>query len=233
LSLAYLASLQLQAYEYPDAQGKVTAFPWDWMSNLNGQPAGFKLVGLNDVVVIIPGTKTLEQWKLNFEAFAETTDHAVLGPIHEGFWAGIEPWCVELVKAMPQGRRITIIGHSRGGAQCQLVAALLELSGIMVAEVIAYAPPRVGFAQFQAWWNAAGIPLIPYCTRNAAGTEHDYVPDVPYAIAALGEPYVQWELSGLNVIPVPGDKWGPFKYHHMGLYAQALGVTVPPNVLDA
>lgn len=211
-----LAQLQLAAYEYPDAAGVATPFPWSWKTTLNGEPAGF-VERPEGTVIIIPGTRDRNQWRLNFEALPETTDHPLFGKLHAGFYDGCEGFAAAVAAQKPKGP-LYIIGHSRGAAQAPDIAALLSVRGIVVSRLVLFAPPRPGTITLSLF--LAGVSKTLY--RNTGPDGHDYVTDVPFSIPMLA-PYCQvGPLTDVHAEPLPNDEWGCFRFHHMQLYAAAL-----------
>jgi hypothetical protein len=210
-----LAALQLAAYEYPDASGVVTPFPWDWQTTLKTRPAGYKIVD-GHCVIILPGTEDWQQWLLDFDAVP--FDHPTFGPIHSGFWQGIEAFCDEFIKAHDEvaaNLPIVIACHSLGGGEGPQLAAELLRRGIEVARLVCFAPPRCGTQVLGAY--IARINKTLYRTRGSMWPGHDIVTDVP-----TDPPYKHvWPLTDVTVTPLASDAWEA-RYHHMTLYAGAI-----------
>lgn len=214
-----LAQLQLAAYEYPDANGTVTPFAWDWSTTLKTKRAGYKLAG-GCLVVILPGTQDTAQWEDDFAAFPRWTAHPTFGPIHAGFWVGIEAFCAALVPELQKhGLPVIIEGHSLGAGEAPLVAAEIRSYGIAIDRLVCWAPPRPGMRQLADY--LADVPKALYRTVGTETPGHDLVTDVPFTVPLIA-PYCQvGPLTDLTVTPAPTDPWLCFRYHHMELYTDA------------
>jgi len=133
--------------------------------------AKFTIVG-NEFIVAIPGTATALGWMRDLE-FWPTWDK-VLGPCHDGFlangralWSAVQPH-------LSQGKEIVFAGHSLGGAEAQILAALRGA----LCRVVTFGSPRL----------ALGVnPLFPILVRRATtqltlyARPDDPVPHVPPA----------------------------------------------------
>ena len=123
----------------------------------------------------------IEDW-LNDADFTPQPDPE-LGLVHSGFMDSFEnlwPGIVQQIKAWqaagklgPQVK-VYITGHSKGGALAMLAALKLRTENILpVTEVVTFAAPRVGGADFAAKYAAQGI--VGYRYEN----QDDVVPHVP------------------------------------------------------
>lgn len=210
-----LVKLQLAAYEYDGMP-----FAWDWSAQIKSDNivlGGIKNVG-DDQVLIFPGTRTLDEWRMNFQALPESTDHPVFGPVHRGFFTGLEPFVTMAQTHLNPNKTIYVVGHSRGAAEAPLAAALLRMAGLLVTRIVMFAPPKTGEAKFVAFM----APVDKVLYRNSGPDGHDYVTDVPAYIPGLA-PYVH--LAGLTDVrgePDPLDAWGLFRFHHIQYYLQGL-----------
>lgn len=220
LSDRQLAQLQLVAYEYPDANGVRTPFAWDWVTNLGDIRAGLKREG-DDQVLIFPGTgggvdeaETLRQWALNFSAvLVPELKHPRWGWIVAGFYDQLENFMAEALGQIDHTKPLYLIGHSRGGAQCQLAAAWLKDCGVPISRIVAFAPPRPAQQALFDYLN--DIPGVGYEAVDDVAVLHDYVCDVP----PWGREGVR--MKSVRVIAAPRDKWGPFACHHIEGYANS------------
>lgn len=218
ISDSALAQLQLAAYE--------ADFIWDWSVVLKTKKAGWKIVD-GQIVIVLPGTQDDAQWRADFTAFPILTDHQIFGKVHAGFWEGIEGFGDALVesfsRAVMSGISLTpiIVGHSLGAGEAPLLAAELKRRNMIVKKIVAFAPPRAGMKGLADY--LADIPSTLYCTTGDEAPCSDLVCEVPFEIPGLA-PYCQInKLTPLEVVPEADDPWFLLKYHHMSLYAGALG----------
>ncbi|MGA9854994.1 MAG: lipase family protein [Gammaproteobacteria bacterium] len=123
----------------------------------------------------------IEDW-LNDADFTPQPDPE-LGLVHAGFkdsfdnlWPGIAQQIKAWQAAGKLGPQVKvyITGHSKGGALAMLAALKLRVENILpVTEVVTFAAPRVGGADFAAKYAAQGI--VGYRYEN----QDDLVPHVP------------------------------------------------------
>jgi hypothetical protein len=148
-------------------------------------------------VFSIEGTYNLPGWLGDFLALGvrehPTKNHPTLGFLHLDFYESalrILPPMVAAAKAGP-----TVIGgHSRGAGLALLTGALLIDQGLRPAKLAAFAPPRVGGAQFVK--VACSVPFSAYKFGD------DPVPEVPFTLDPLF-PYRQVPLTKIGA-PLPG-----------------------------
>jgi len=232
----YLARLQLAAYQYPDASGKPTVFPWTWKAEIKHPllgttiTAGFVRLPTGEQVVILPGTggeadvaETIKQWMLNLYAIPSPTSHPQFGIIDAGFYFDIEAFVTSLTPQIDPAQPIYVIGHSRGAVQAAFVAGLLKLSGVKVERLCCFESPKGVGATF-----AAFISDIPALGTRMVNVDHtgfptdDMVTDLPPTL--ITEPAVPpAAVTEYRATPMPFDVWGAFALHHMQLVASVLG----------
>lgn len=227
LTDAQLAQLQLASYAYD------RPFDWDWKTDLQSAAApiaaGLKISQYGDQVVIVPGTgagvselETLRQWSLNLIPLPDKENNAILGWVCRRFYDDIEKFILELIHSVDSkfdAKQPTyVIGHSRGAAQATYVAGLLKAKSANLVKLVCFAPPRSGGQQLATY--LADVPKTLY--RNTGPDGHDYVTDVPIDIPLI-EPCIHIDkLTDIHAEPKPLDHWGPFRFHHMQLYAQGV-----------
>jgi len=129
--------------------------------------------------VVFRGTRDLRNWLTDLDC--TKTPYWIHGQgarIHRGFW---KAWCSvrEEVAAMVQHRRVTLAGHSLGGALAMLAGIDLAQSGVEVAGVYTFGQPRVGDSAFRRQYDSA---LGSRTFRVVA--PGDVVPCVPYLLGA-------------------------------------------------
>jgi Lipase (class 3) len=206
---------------YPEHFSPAAWDHFDPGSDLDGVCWGLKHVG--DVsIVVLRGTVTLLDWLRDFQAWVEPFHHHGLGPIHAGFYSGMETVYREL-PGIVQSRPLIICGHSAGAARAVLLSALLTLDGRPPIARICFGEPRAGFAQLR--------PILApikqqrsYRNRGATDTDHDEMTDLPFSLPLF--PYQHpTDLMDLTVAPMPHTLW-VFRFHVPELYAEATPTTL-------
>jgi hypothetical protein len=173
-------------------------------------------------VIVLRGSITPQDWRCDFQAFADPFHHDDLGPVHPGFLSGMKTVQREVTDLIPVGgNRIIITGHSLGAARASILTGLMRLTPRRsdVVRRVVFGEPRPGFQQLADL--VSEVSGASY--RNAANGSHDLVTDVPFSIPP--ENYVH-PTSLIDVSAAPnGDlvsQWGPFALHHCSLYVKAL-----------
>ena len=81
--------------------------------------------------------------------------------VHKGFWRGVEALAGET--GMPTyWRRLVLTGHSKGGAEATVMAALLCLNHFPPAAVVTFGSPRPGMAGLGKHLRKNGVRLERY-----------------------------------------------------------------------
>lgn len=178
---------------------------------------GVKVVDGCDVVVF-RGSTTFEDWRRDFDAWADPFGHAKIGPVHPGFLLGLDQVLSEY--RQKAGGKLLVAGHSLGAARASIFCGLAVAAGIVPVGRVVFGEPRPGFKQL-----ADVIDPITesrsYRNGKPGSFEHDLVTDVPYRIGPYQ--YVHpTPLIDVSALAPPDDAWGIFGYHHMQLYAQAV-----------
>lgn len=155
--------------------------------------------GLN--VIAIEGTHDAVGWGFDFLAASvsdqQGMDKQTLGFVHSGFYAaGLT--ALTRCALIAAGGPYAICGHSLGAALALLIGGILsqdsfEGHSLAPVKIGAFAPPRVGGAQF-----VKVIETIPFCAYRYG---QDPVPEVPFSIP--GWPYEQVPLTQLPGPAVP------------------------------
>lgn len=132
------------------------------------------------------GTHNNPGWALDFCAVPihdAVVNHADLGRIHSGFWFASRPLIPVLLDAIGD-QPFALAGHSLGAALALLLGAELIIRGKRPERIGAFAPPRVGMAEFVSVVTKA--PLSAYRFGNDPVTEvPDALPGFPYAQVPL------------------------------------------------
>ena len=109
------------------------------------------------------------------KAFDASMVQTSIGRVHEGWWvalASVAPRLhVRLAQRIMPASRVYVTGHSRGGALALLFAAELAKDVQPLAGVFTFGCPRVGDADFAAWFRT--VPVQRYVNNN------DVVPRLP------------------------------------------------------
>ncbi len=101
-------------------------------------------VSTDGAVVIFRGTDEPSDWFKNIWARPHKTP---VGWCHKGFWEGVEAiWPVIFadVFAVSRNYDLTIAGHSKGGAEASIFAALAEQRNMPIERVITFGAARPG-----------------------------------------------------------------------------------------
>jgi predicted lipase len=156
------------------------------------------------------GTQTPREWLANFTAVPNTfTEAPEFGLVHLGFERmsrSVRLSIQQLLGGVPVDARITVLGHSLGGAMATLTAVDLQRNfGRTRIDVCTVGAPRVGKFVFRRKFNEA----IPGCFRIT--NQFDIVPHVPSLVTG-------WNHAG-EEIEVDGDVDSP---HSLNAYLHGL-----------
>ena len=183
LSLAVACHL---AYEKKDALIKKTVKGWGFpqielVSVSKGKDIDtqcFVMADDKNIIVVFRGSDSLEDWFANFQAVREP------GPLkgtlaHEGFQDALYPAVISLTNLIDkfqtsETKKIWFTGHSLGGAQCSLYAAMLKENGYPVYGIYTFGSPRPGNDEFAKELDAS-VAGPHYRVVN----DGDIVPHVP------------------------------------------------------
>ncbi len=132
----------------------------------------------NALIVSIRGTQTPAEWVKNFTMIPQVFNLAPeFGLVHLGFeqmWNMIRPDVVAALKTEPNTTRITLLGHSLGGAMATLGSVDIKKNlKYPVVDLCTFGGPRVGKIIFRVKFNK----LIKDCFRVVE--TRDIVPHVP------------------------------------------------------
>lgn len=171
------------------------------------------------IAVIFPGTTDVQGWLRDFEALAETPhDHPQLGPVHLGFWAGIEDAYDAVARSGGLDGPVIVGGHSKGAAAAVLFAGLMAANGKSPIAIVTCGEPRAGMAPLVALLKP--VPIRSYRNRS------DPVCDVPFTLPGFDYRHLR-PFIALDEPAMAGDPWGPLADHHIELYAQGVGALHP------
>jgi len=194
---------------------------WDHVIPTDGCYCAVKNVG-GIQYVCFRGSVTFRDWLDDFDDFALPVDDPVLGHVHPGFRDGVlsvKPQLDALLSSNP-----VIVGHSLGAGHAAIYAGYCEARGLAVSQLLMFGEPRPGGPKLSGILAASAV--TSYCNQDANG--YDLVTAVPRALPPiLNYQHVRDPLMACSAAPAPDDQWGPFRYHHYRLYAEALGADGP------
>jgi len=195
----------------------------------------------NAIFIVVRGTavESVKDW---IEDTSFTLVHAYTNKpsvaVHSGFnsgWgtlrAGVKQLISKLKVACPKCT-LNLVGHSLGGGMATLAAVDLTRSGTKVNSLVTMGCPRVGNAQFAAYFGTLRIPSVRWVNK------HDIVPHLP--LTHLGYHHITqefWSTDGTNfrqcsatngedpkcsdsILPIPFVGWSVtdhLKYYNVNL----------------
>lgn len=131
----------------------------------------------DELVVAITGTLTPFGWFNDFHFWPH--NDVILGRCHSGFlrngkalWALVK---AEVMAADKAGRRVTYAGHSLGGAEAQVCAAMHVAFGLAMPRVVTFGAPRIAL-----WINREFRRLLHDADATLYKRAGDPVPHVPF-----------------------------------------------------
>lgn len=170
-------------------------------------------------LVLFRGSTTPQDWARDFLALPhQLTTHPQLGDIHAGFALGMETAYAHLQPLLIKPN-VVVTGHSLGAGRASIFSGLLtaQNSGLNISTVV-FGEPRSGCDRLRVL--LAGNQYRSYRNADPSGAGHDLVTDVP-----PDPPFARNRpLTDVFGAPGPNDPWGPFRYHHIQLYQEALYV---------
>lgn len=176
------------------------------------------------VALVFRGSATLTDWLRDAEAVADPLDHGELGPVHPGFFDGLQDLWTKLKPELTR-KPCIIAGHSLGAARASLFVGLMVIDNHPPLRRVCFGEPRPGFPQ--AGGIIAKVKGRSYCNGN--GRAHDLVTDVPFTT------WIEDYVHPTPLVPIcdtPTDAEVRqdflFAWHSMTLYAEA----TPPVVIQ-
>jgi triacylglycerol lipase len=135
-------------------------------------------VATGEVLVCIRGTQTPREWLANFTAVPSPFNEVSgFGLVHLGFERmnrSVRTSIQQGLTGIDPGVRVTVVGHSLGGAMATLAAVDMKRNfGRTLVDVCTFGAPRVGKPDFRRNFNSE----IPRCFRVT--NQFDIVPHVP------------------------------------------------------
>ena len=172
---------QMETIESPEVQEAVDN-DVDATEAAVADPSAFGFVVREDstgsVIVAIRGTQTPREWMANFTAVPQPFSLAPeFGLVHLGFEMmarSVRDSIATALANIPADTRVTVIGHSLGGAMANLAAVDIKRNmGREVVDCCTFGGPRVGKFIFRSKFNE----FVPECYRVT--NRGDIVPHVP------------------------------------------------------
>jgi hypothetical protein len=160
------------------------------------------------LVVAFRGSDNEPSWAADFDAVPMAV--AGVGELHRGFWLAWQAIAVDVLAAI-DGRPVTLVGHSLGGALALMAAVEMTVGGNPPAAVYGFEAPRVSPTSCVADLLA---PVYVWLCRNGS----DPVPEVPLLWHPGGE--VRQIGSAPGLLPDIDD-------HELGNVIAALAAAEP------
>ena len=152
-------------------------------------------VATGAVIVSIRGTLVPEEWLRNFTVIP--ADYSFLpqfGTVHLGFrivYASVRASLEQGLAAVPENTRVTVLGHSLGGAMATLAAPDIKRNLQQEnVDVCTFGGPRVGKPDFRGKFNGE----IARCYRVT--NQFDIVPHVPSIVTGWMHVGEEVEVDG-------------------------------------
>jgi hypothetical protein len=179
--------------------------------------------------IVFRGTESDFDWLSDFEFWMDSfTEVPNGGQVEHGFLAvyrtlkGVAPGAtarrdiVGMAGDLPPGARVTLAGHSLGGALAALHAAVLSSKGITGVTITTFGAPMAGDRLFSTTF----MTLVPNSCRIY--NRPDLVPDLPGALFGYTQVQVGIEINSLDY---PEIKWTISCFHSLLTYMYVLGST--------
>ena len=152
-------------------------------------------VATGAVIVSIRGTLVPEEWLRNFTALpAPYSFLPDFGTVHLGFrlvYAGVRASIEQGLAAVPGNTRITVLGHSLGGAMATLAGPDIKRNlNQENVDICTFGGPRVGKPDFRGKFNAE----IARCYRVT--NQFDIVPHLPTIVTGWMHVGEEVEVDG-------------------------------------
>jgi hypothetical protein len=219
-----MASLARLAYTYPtdgrrgprsDIPQDLAAYGFDRITYFhNGLTDGWAFIaeGRDLIVVAFRGTKSIRNWKTNFQMEminpAGLTDPKLA--VHKGFLQAFRALsngeeglksAVERIKLESEGKiPIYLTGHSLGGALAQIATAVF--GDDQIAACYTFGSPRVGNPYFDLWVKPPSYRIVNYA---------DIVPQIPLIAPHLLLPLLYRHSGDPRYLP-NSNQQSPYRY---------------------
>ncbi len=204
-------------YEYPDSP----AIAWDYLeAGTNADDIYFGWVRYNGVLwLVYRGSVTKTDWAHDLYTFYNPCISDALGPVHPGFYSGLQATVQKFLNARKPGEPIGITGHSLAAGRGSLATGLCCVANARPDYRIVFGEPHSASSELSGIIRPVATSLS---YRNTGGSNSTWE-DVDEITRVPPWFDVPTERLDMTVTPDPDDPWGAFRFHHMGLYAGAVG----------
>ena len=103
-----------------------------------------------------------------------------VGMTHSGFYKSVKLVWADLLPIIANGRPTILAGHSKGGAEATITAALAVNAGFVPLSLVTFGSPRCGFSQMVRVLKP--VPIKRYVNAE------DAVPDHPWPLWGYRHP---------------------------------------------
>lgn len=226
--LTVTAIADIYAWLYADIP--IPPGTWDHVIPVDGAYTAIKRVdGIS--YVMFRGSTTFLDWIMDFEDCALPFNDQALGDVHPGARDGVLRVKDQINSILGDGCQVVIVGHSLGAMHAALFAGYRVAADLPVEALVMFGEPRSGGPKLSEILKGVLVQSF----RNAEGGHppgapiaHDLVTDVARSLPPiLIYQHVRDPLTDCWRGPQPGDRWGPFSWHHFRLYAEAFGAAGP------
>lgn len=127
-------------------------------------------------IIACEGSMSFGDWLIgDFYLFGpESTAHPDLGTVHAGFDLTTDECLPEIIRAVEPAPGVIVTGHSKGGANAEMLAAKLILAGVAIVRLVTFGTPR---------WILGNTAKADALLAPALGPSYrhfrDYVTQVP------------------------------------------------------
>lgn len=198
---------------YDPSQIGIWEHLWD-----GGADSGGIYAGIKDNALIFRGSITTEDWFRDLCAYPRRSlVHPQLGPIHSGFYEGLDDFFKEALPLL--GRCPVIGGHSLGAARAWLFAGQYIAQGGGLGRIAVFGSPRPGCEQLRK--------LLAPASKASYKNRYDPVTEVPIWLPDFPVLHMA-DFSVLNQKPA-ADDWEPLADHHIELYCRGVDNAANPK----
>jgi hypothetical protein len=162
-------------------------------------------------ILVLRGSVNVDDWMRDAAAVPEW--HPQLGFCHAGFLAGMDDVFAEVCRAL--GAKLTITGHSLGGARARILAGLFACNGLPVDTLTVFGSPKPAFVNLARIIQKSGMKHTSYRNRN------DIVPTVPLTLPPCFDFVHTEDWTQCDAAPDVANL-EPLRDHSISLYCAAL-----------
>lgn len=169
--------------------------------------------GKEGPIIACEGSESIGDWMEDFYVLGtDSLHHPELGLIHAGFDQTTDECFGEVFSAVA-GKAVTLTGHSKGGAEAEMLAAKLAAKGVKIAGLTTFGTPR---------WVVGENKKVPLLIPATLGTSYRHFKDIVTEV-----PLRPMEHPASRTLVEIGtgtfrDRLNPAGMHHMVNYIGAL-----------